>query len=432
MGVGALQMLLGLPGGTTGITARFVNEYACNFSASTTATATVPAVDLVLPASATKQILVFFASFAGLFSQVTINGVRAGWITVGGQFMGCCSAVYAGSGPFNIVVTVTSAITELGGVMVYELDNCAKLYESTRGVGCGTGGVGGGSANFRQQAGALAIAGGWFATDTQAFTWTGLTENFDADVGAYRMSSAVNLATVGSRTALGVSTNPPTTADLAALGVLPSGFTGIRGGFHGVVQVAGVSTTFTTSLAAYTNLNDVGNFDLVICVCTEANVTLTGATFNAVAMTSRGSVVNTGPTPDLIVHFFSISLTAGSASGNVVITASASIAGINGSVGYWKLYGVASYGTVVSSTGNPGTGATTAVTNSNGGAILFGAVGGSDNQIALSGGIDSRAFSDLATSAVAFGDVINDASGTYNITTTFTSQPFAQAGLPIS
>jgi len=149
-------------------------------------------------------------------------------------------------------------------------------------------------------------------------------------------------------------------------------------------------------------------------------------------MTSRGSVVNTGPTPDLIVHFFSISLTAGSASGNVVITASASIAGINGSVGYWKLYGVASYGTVVSSTGNPGTGATTAVTNSNGGAILFGAVGGSDNQIALSGGIDSRAFSDLATSAVAFGDVINDASGTYNITTTFTSQPFAQAGLPIS
>jgi hypothetical protein len=423
-----INQLAGFSAGAGGgIKAAFTNEYSISFGGTASATATVPAVDLKLGASPTKQILVFVGSKAVQVTNITINGVRAGFIITGDKLLTAASAIYAGSGPFNIVVTMTAVSSEVGGILVYEVDAAAPLYEATRGVGLAQG-----SGNLRQLANSLLLSAAYFGTDTQAFTWTGPTENFDADVGDYRLSSAADFSTVAARTARAVSTNPPTTGSIHSLGVLPVGFTGqVRGGFLGYSAVTGSASTFTFTNVLNTNLNDIGNPELVIAFTTEANVTLTGVTFNGVAMTSRGSVVNTGPAPDLIVHFFSISLTNGAASGNVVATASASVAGIICVAGFWTLYGVGSYGTLVSGQGNPGTGGTLSPVNNDGGVALFACITANSTGITVTGA-DTIADIGVGTFESQFSNIINDAAATQSITSSFSSQAFAQAALPVN
>jgi hypothetical protein len=422
-----LTNLCGFGAGQSGIKARFVNEYGLSFAGTASATATVPAVDLQLAPSLTKQILVFVGAKVPIITNITINGVRAGFISVGGGFLVAASAVYAGAGPFNIVVTTSAVNSEVGGVIVYEVDSAAPLYEAMRGASFFQP-----SANMRQPLGSIIIGGGYGATDTTAFTWSGLTENFDADIGDYRLSSAVDLTPAAALTARSISANPPTTPTLINLGIMPLGVTGqIRGGFEGWSAATGSASTFTFATTMVNNFNELGNPELVIAVTTEANVTISGVTHNGVAMTSRGSVVNTGATPDLIVHFFSISLTNGAASGNIVVTASASVAGIICNIGVWTLYGVNSYGTLVSNQGAPGTGATTSPVVNAGGAALFACITGNSTGISLSGG-DSKTETGGGTLDSLFADIIPSVGTTENITTTFSSQAFAQAALPVN
>lgn len=424
------QALLASYGVAAPISAHFVNEYAINFASTTSATATIPAIDLTLPASATKQILVFVGAEAPLITQITINGVRAGWIMANGFFVGG-SAIYAGAGPFNIVITVASASAELGGVLVYEFDKAAPLYESLMGWGSANT-----VAHLQQLPGDVLVAAGLHLTDTTTFTWAGPTENFDADVGDYRLSSAVDFTPVISRQNRTVTANPPNPPEeLRSLSVHRVGTaSGIRGGFSTASSIAGSGSTFTYTGTIDTNLNNLGNFDLVIGFCVEATVTVTGVTFNGVAMTARGNVLNTTATPDLLVYYFSISLTDGAASGNIVITCSASVAGISCIMNKWYLYGVASYGTVVSSQGSA-TGAATAVSINDGGAALFCAIGGTaGNAITITGtNVNTKLnVASFSNAAYASADIVNDASGSKTFTTSFTSMQYAQAALPVN
>jgi hypothetical protein len=402
------------------VRARFVNAYNITFTASTTGTATVAAVDLQLPASVTKQILVFAAGELSIPDSCTINGVAAGLITGNAGSLACFSAIYAGSGPFNVVVTMRTSITEAGQILVYECDDCAPLHESLRGTG------------FEQRAslelveGCPVIAVGYNGTDTNAFTWTAPTETFDADVGAYRLSAASNLVPVAGRTSQNIQISAPAAANINAISPLPINTQGIRGGAH---SLAGVLATTTAVFSGYVNFNNIGNPELVIAVGIETNVTITGVTFNGNAMTSRGGITNTAATPDIQIAFFSISLTNGAASGNIVVTFSATAGSVQCFLYKWILYGVGGYGTIQTAQAT-GTGATLSPVINDGGAVLFYSHTGTNVGQTISGA-NSRGNIGDGVQEVLWGDLINVSGGTKNVGASFASQAYAMAALPV-
>jgi len=126
----------------------------------------------------------------------------------------------------------------------------------------------------------------------------------------------------------------------------------------------------------------------------QADVTITGATFNGIAMTSVASIINTTATPDLIIHIFSLDVNQASPAGNIVITCSASVAGVGFSAEVFAMYRVGSIGAAQSVSGN-GTGNALAVTVAEGGFILACHIRDVNTQTVLWTGADELADLDI-------------------------------------
>lgn len=352
-------------------TLRFVGQYTCNFSASTTATATVPAADLKLPASPTKQILVIGKAEVPTLVSATINGVAAAYVADRGNFVNFFSATYAGSGPFNVVLTASASNSENGRIEVYEVDNAAPLHQ-----GCLNGVAGSGTSGLiqaRAPNNGCLVAGAIHTTDTVAISWTaGLTLDVDADAGDYRGSSGSDInPSIGNRdvdVTLGLG-SAAAQFQAASLAINPSVGNFVSGGFRSITAVNGVTTTATFSSIPMTNFTASGSFKLFAFFIVEANVTFTSATFNGNGMTAVGSIVNTGATPDISIHVFSIDVTQAAPSGNIIVTASGSIDAIPVALEVACMYNVRAVGAVQTAQGNA-TGAAVNVAVAEGGTIL--------------------------------------------------------------
>lgn len=331
---------------------RFTKNYSYTFS-GTSATVTIGSADLGA-ADPTKQILAVVPSEAPTLTTCTIDGVRAGLIHYdGGIRLAFFSAPYTGSGPFNIVINSAAIATESNSLLVYEVLNAALLYKGMRSnqVLSATTAV---TAQSRTPINGLFVGGGMDTTDTASFTWGSLTENADLDGGDSRIGSASNATPAVAATDLSETLTASTSSLITEilLSILPTNQTGVTGGLMRNHLASGSTTTWTISSANadYTNL---GDFKLVIGVMCAANVTISGVTFNGNALTSLGSVVNTGPNPDILCHFFHIDVTqAGGAVGSIVVTASGTVTSLAASVICWALYGVGSISAVQSSSGN--------------------------------------------------------------------------------
>jgi hypothetical protein len=207
-------------------------------------------------------------------------------------------------------------------------------------------------------------------TDTVTFSWASLTEDVDQDGGDSRIGSAKNGTPAGSATSLSetITISSSTLAACMLLAILPTNVVGVTGGLIAASSVASAGTTWTNT--SFTDFTGLGDFKLVVGVMASGNVTITGATFNGNAMTSLGSIVNTGSSPDLICHFFHIDVTqAGGASGNIVVTSSASTPSSPARIAKWAFYGVGSISAVQSAQGNA-TGAAVNIDVADGGTIL--------------------------------------------------------------
>jgi hypothetical protein len=123
--------------------------------------------------------------------------------------------------------------------------------------------------------------------------------------------------------------------------------------------VNGSSATLTPTGSSIKGMDgtNAGDFLLTVFVATETdNGVVTGVTFDGNAMTSRGSVQNSGATPDINISCWTIPVTQTDPVGNIVATFTGSI-GIAQTVSFiiMRLYDVASVGTAGSAQGN-GTG----------------------------------------------------------------------------
>lgn len=354
-----------IPTGTP-VALKFVNQYTFNFASTTSATVTVPAIDL-LPASPTKQIVVCVGTEAPTIASVTINGVNAPIIVIDQSlFSTIVAAPYAGAGPFNIVVTINAASTELGGLAVFEVDNAAPVYKSFRSQA---------ATNFSSNALPLripargqALADIVVLTDTLSLTWTDLTERSDADVGAYRLSAASTASAVVSPTdiANSITISGSDSHGITGLSIPPTDIV-LSGGIRRVTPVGAVN--FTATAASFSSYADMGNFKLVVFVMLEENTTITGMTFNGAAMTLIGSSINTAAATDLLIYAFAIDVTTAAPTGSLVATSSVNINGRPVVFAIHQIYGVGNIGTPQGVTGN-GLGNAVNVDVANGGMIL--------------------------------------------------------------
>lgn len=359
---------------------RHVGQYAMTFTASaTSSTVTVQLADLAAQ-NATKQILVLFRSELGLISSMTIDGVTARRVSTAVLAADFFYIDYTGTGPFNIVGTLTGAVTETGAVDVFEIINAAPLH---RGMATGIFGAGASLViNNRVPKDGLVAAGAAAFVDTTTFTWgAGVTEINDADVGGYRASTAANTtpASAAAFRACDVTLSGSDTLGHTSLAILPTiGHSSAQ--CLNVSSVAAVTTTATFSDAFTTDYTGCGSFTLYLGILWEGNATITGVTRGGVSMTSVGSVVNTTATPDLGCAVFKIAVTTAAPTGTIVITFSASIDTLLVRVYPIRVYNPGTDGTVQTVTGN-GTGTAVSVTVKEGGLIVALTARGTASQV---------------------------------------------------
>jgi len=144
-------------------------------------------------------------------STVTVGGDSATEVTEdGGLGVSINSAMYimansAGTSE-DIVVTFSEAVTA-AAVCLWQVNN---LTSGTAHDFASDNASGGAAANLTMDFAALgvgaAICGN--TTDTNTFTWTGMTESSDADLGDLRGSSAEHTDTGAGETARAIDCNP--------------------------------------------------------------------------------------------------------------------------------------------------------------------------------------------------------------------------------
>jgi hypothetical protein len=365
-----LTNLIGFGAGVAGSapkpTVRYVGQYAFSFAGTTSATATVPAADL-LPASPTKQILVFAPMETTALAGLTINGVVAGRICDSNGFMYVGSAAYAGSGPFNVVLSTASSASDVGRITVYEIDNAANAYEGSRVSNALT--VTSLDLSRRLPKDAIFVGAVENTTDTVTTAWSGAPEDVDADVGDFAFSAAHSApATAKTTLAVTATVSAANTSPFTGLTILPPGEK-VRGGFRKLSSASFLGTSATFTSASITDYTGLGSFKLIAVAAFEANASIAGISFNGNAMTQIGQIVNTGASPDLALGIFAIDVTPAAPSGNIVVTASANILGALCFLSTFCFYDVGSIGLAQSAQGSA-TGATVNVDVAEGGAII--------------------------------------------------------------
>jgi hypothetical protein len=359
---------------------RYVGQYAYTFTApSTSATvATINSGDLTLSGS-NKQLVIAVCGELPTIDTLTIDGVRA--VMCGAdvsQFIQLWSGPRVGSGNVVIVLTNNSAVNESGAVQVWEVVDalpvhqgfCNPAYNAALAVG---------SSRYIPLGGST-MAAAFNADDTLTFTWTGVTEDADADVGTFRLSSAHTTSPAAETRDTVTATASGGVARAALASAIRADHVGVTGGKVISTNLTNVATSsFGTNTPTLTNHEGAGSFKLVALVEYENNVSITGATFDGVAMTLLGSVINTGVSPNLRIYAFGIDVTQADASGTLTFTLSGSTTDTF-AISLYRLYGVGSVGTPGSVQATTGTGASFTVNVSQGGFILGAHIRATDTQ----------------------------------------------------
>jgi hypothetical protein len=361
--------------------ARYVGQYAYSYSSTTSANVTINSADLTL-AGVNKQLVIAWAVEAPIPSGVTINGVRAVLLCVDGSgFVELWAGPRVGTGNITITVMVGSAATEVGAIQVWEVVNAAPLHEgfaqpTTLPLLAPV------AARFAPK-GSITFAAGFNPTDTVTATWTGVTEDADADVGDFRLTSAHSPSSLAGDTRDSITlTWASGTGRLVLANAIRGDVDCVRGGM--VLQSnfsASFSNVITFSRPDLVDHTNAGAFKLVLFVTTENtnNTTIAGVTFDGNAMTLLGSVFNTTAEPDLRIYAYAIDVTQADPSGSLVITLSAAELSLAVGVVMMRLYGVGSVGTPGSVQGDT-TGASFPVNVAEGGLIVALSLRGTDTQ----------------------------------------------------
>lgn len=385
-------------GGAGGFAARYVGQYVLDFASSDQATAIIPEEDLNYDLDGRQLMFLYgleepifvFAVCVNEFETHTTFLPPINFDT--GTFMFLSGGSQEGAGDIEFTVVADDVYDETAAVFVYEISGAAPLYEGFYGLNipnaltedmgryCPAGGV--------------TMGGAFNADEAQTFTWTNLTERLDVDTDVSRVSIADNgLTPEGAEVRSTVTiTSPSGNVRGVMMSVAPEGQTGVRGGMMWGGGVSTIGSIIQIVGDPVINHAGAGDFTLLLCVGIESNNgNVTGVTYDGAAMTSRGSIANTGASPDLRLSMWSIPVTqASNPDGIVAITFAGSIAGTTCFAAFARLYGVGSFGTAVSSQGS-GVGTSVAPNISAGGMLLGLHIRLTDTQAVTWSGLDEIA-----------------------------------------
>jgi hypothetical protein len=369
-------------------TIRFVGQYDVTFAGGTSETITVPDADLS-PASTERQILVFTAGETQPITDVSIAGVAAGSLMPfegGGGFVNAWAAPYAGEGPFNILVT-GAASSQDTGILVFEVDKAAPLHECQI-VGGSTATTSLALATLRVPRDGIAVGFATSLTETNSFTWSSLTEIFDADVGGQSLSAAVRTAYVqevpGADLTETITQSAAATMAGMVMAIAPK-----RGLLTGRVldEFATTAAGATITLSNF-NLENMGTAKLVVVIALEADGLTPTVSYNGVAMNLVGSVTNTGASPDLVLRMFELDVNLTAApDASFVIGGVVALASVHWSI--YALWNCHHVGDVQSAQGNA-TGAALALDVAEGGFIIADHIRATDTQTVTWTGVNEK------------------------------------------
>lgn len=348
------------------IQARYVGSYAYTFSGTNPAQFTIPSGDLTLPTGPGKQLLFVMADIGQFIfaSEIDTDVARLVTFGFGFQTFAFCG-VYAGSGsPVISLYSTDPSVPISSFCQVYEIVN-AKPLDQGIWTGCWIDGTS--STLTTPQyvpVGGVSVGFAMADTDTTTFTWSNITERVDIDAGPWRVTTADTLtpAAVAVRNNITSTTSVADNQDMLSVVAVPTSLSGVPlGCMDQLVLEFSPGTNYSELLF----LNERGDFKLVVVIGYEDNTTVSAITYGGVAMTLIGSVVHTGPTPDLGLYMYGIDVVAGV---NDVETLDITFTGAGLAndlmIGLFRLYDVGSVGTAQSSTGTgTGVGVTLNVTD---------------------------------------------------------------------
>jgi len=390
---------------------RYVGQYNYTYSSTATQNTVIPAADFQL-AGVNKQLAIIFSPEVEAPAGVLIDSVSAPALSVDvTSFMHIFGGPRVGASDVTVTLNLLTSVTESGAFHVFEVTGAAPLHE--------------GFANASALALAsqviprflfkdgLGLAGAFNITDTATFTWTNITEDADADVGTYRLSSAHDLTPAVADTYASITAATSSGVCQAAyVSVNPQQLSGIiRGGqyFTRDAGIAGTTSTYPAGTPA-ANHTGAGSFKLVVFVGVESDTDISSVTYDGVAMTQIGSVANTGASPDIRIKAFATDITQADPDNNIVVNMAASVS-TTLFVRFWRLYGVGSVGAAGSQQGNAA-GASFTVDVNQGGLIIGMTVRGTDTQTTTWTGVTEMSDYDAGPAAVSMASQYNCAAET--------------------
>jgi hypothetical protein len=345
-------------------TSKRVGGYPVTFSGGTTGTGTIPAADLG-PATSNKQLLFMCYHETVVPFQIDLIGRLVTNFQNDNLGFGRCLVGFdqPGPGPLNFIMVTTVATSAQGWVEVYEFYDAVPLRKAFRNK-LAAAGAGAFTTVMGQLQGDFGVGVVGALLDTTTFTWTApFTERVDADAGTFRIGSADTGVLVGN--SFLAATVTPSGADILATAeiiVPPIDRVGVKGGIYN-------DTPFTIASAQVNfNIQLPGAGTLLLGLVVEGGATVSSVNADGVAFTNRGSVVNTGATPDIQLSFWSFPFDD-SVDVNELIGIVMSGAGADGTiltVSQWILYDVGSFGTAGSAQGNAAGAAVSVNPNANG------------------------------------------------------------------
>lgn len=300
---------------------RLVGTYDLAFGGGTSDTITVPDADLS-PGSTERQILVVAAIETVIIREVTINGVDAGQLALAGGsggFIDGWFADYSGDGPFDIVLSTSSASSDDSAIMVFEVDNGDLAAATTIGA-TSSGGTTVTNASLRAPRDAALLGVVTALTDTVSLSWSSFSEVVDTDAGGQRLGAATGptiSAIPGTDIAETVTASGTSTLALLIIAIPPPGALAFRWLQNELPTAAGTTYQVVPSL----QLHGMGTVKLVMLTEVEADSLPLGASYAGVAFSLLAEALNTGASPDLSCRILALDVdTAATPEGEVLVT----------------------------------------------------------------------------------------------------------------
>ncbi len=373
----------------TPISARLVGTYTVTFTASNTSgSVNVPSADLGA-ADPNKQLFFYWSTELEQFPN-NANGLSFGGnqaVTMPGSaataahstFLQAAAIAFTGSGDQAMVLTAIGSMTETSQVTIIEVINGIPISECA--IYCCPNVTSSKTwDNIRVPEGAVIFGACYAATDTATLSWTGLTEIVDQDAGGMRIGAAANFTPAVSGTDVTVSVTASSGLVSGIVMVVPNKAANVAK--VQLLRHSGGNAATATVTITNTGSPNRGDYTLLLMIGIEGNATLSTITLNSVDISSGllGSVVNTGPNPDLSIYAYAWPInSSNSPSGSLVITYSASVNGIPASI---EAYIVESgtIGTPVTANANDGS-ADLTISIAEGGTIVAMEIHGTDTDV---------------------------------------------------